>query len=245
LNRLERRQGHLLAAGAHARPTHRDLPATEHHLTAHRAGARGAALDPVRIARSTQGRPILFQHEVQHLQARPDRELEQLGPGIDQQIDQREVSGRFNSDRVSDYARLLHGGSLSVRHSPRVWSPLVYHEQRRSRRSISTAIGTSPVERLQSHLRQFPRFASVVVTKADLDVGSETADEATEAQWALSGLQVLFPEAEFSLRLHRPALKGDPDAPSLFQRGVLLTRRVGPFPVRREYLVRGDEEPLG
>jgi hypothetical protein len=77
----------------------------------------------------------------------------------------------------------------------------------------------------------------VVVTKADLEVSSETADEATEAQWALkSDLQALFPDAEIGLRLHRLAVKGQSDLPSLFQRGVLITRRVGPFTVRREYL---------
>jgi len=55
-------------------------------------------------------------------------------PGIDDHIDQRQVPERFNSGRMNDCARLLHGGSLSVRLSPQVWSPLVYHEQRRSRR---------------------------------------------------------------------------------------------------------------
>jgi hypothetical protein len=75
---------------------------------------------------------------------------------------------------------------------------------------------------------------------------SETAEEATEAQWRLKNiLEALFPDAEISLRLHRLAVKGDPDAPSLFQRGVLITRRVGPFAVRREYLVLSNGESLG
>ena len=49
--------------------------------------------------------------------------------------------------QANDCARLLHGGSCSVRLSPRVWSPLVYHEQRRSRRfnQFSTAIGDIPL----------------------------------------------------------------------------------------------------
>src|SRR4030095_3936782 len=47
---------------------------------------------------------------------------------------QREVAVSFNSGGTGDCARLSHGGSFSVRLSPWVWSPLVYHEQRRSRR---------------------------------------------------------------------------------------------------------------
>src|SRR5262249_46433064 len=77
---------------------------------------------------------ILFEHRFQHLQARPDRELEQLTARIDEQIDQRKVARRFNSGGTEDCARLSHGGSCSVRLSPRVWSPLVYHEQRPSPR---------------------------------------------------------------------------------------------------------------
>jgi hypothetical protein len=93
-------------------------------------------------------------------------------------------------------------------------------------------------ERLQEHLRQFPRYTQVIVTKADLVVTSETADEATEAQWALkSDLETLLADAEFNLRLHRLSWRADPAAPVLTQRGVLVTRRVGPFMLRREYLV--------
>jgi YD repeat-containing protein len=49
-----------------------------------------------------------------------------------------DANGNLTSDGVRSYtrdcARLFDGGSFSVRLSPRVWSPLVYHEQRRSRR---------------------------------------------------------------------------------------------------------------
>jgi hypothetical protein len=38
------------------------------------------------------------------------------------------------------------------------------------------------------------------------------------------------------LRLHRLAWTKDPKAPTLTQFGVLVTRRVGPFTLRREYL---------
>ena len=37
-------------------------------------------------------RPILFEHRVQHLQARRDGELHQLGPRIDEEIDEWQVA---------------------------------------------------------------------------------------------------------------------------------------------------------
>ena len=94
------------------------------------------------------------------------------------------------------------------------------------------------VERLQAHLRQFPKFSSVVLSKADLEITSENVDEATEPQWALKNeIESLIPNADCSLRMHRLSLKGDLDTPSLFQRGVLVTAQVGLFVLRREYLV--------
>jgi hypothetical protein len=87
-------------------------------------------------------------------------------------------------------------------------------------------------------LRQFSQYAKVVVTKTDLLVTSENAEKANEAQWALTQeLQKLLPDAELTLRLHRLAWKKDPLAPTLTQFGVLVTLNVGPFKLRREYLV--------
>lgn len=55
-----------------------------------------------------------------------------VGPGVDQQVDQGQMTQRgFVLGNGMGYARLrFHGGSLSVRLTPRAWSPLVYHEQR-------------------------------------------------------------------------------------------------------------------
>jgi hypothetical protein len=105
------------------------------------------------------------------------------------------------------------------------------------------AVGDRPryvrdgVERLQAHLRQFPQYGNAVVTRVDLVVTSANAEHATEAQWALKQeLNALLPEAELTLRLHRLAWKQDPDAPTLTQFGVLVTWKVGPFTLRREYI---------
>jgi hypothetical protein len=122
-----------MAVGPHAGPPHGHLPAAEDDLAPHGAAARRPALGHMRIARAQTIVPS-SSSIVSNPQSRTDRELEQLGARIHEQVNQREVAGRFNSGGTSDCATLLHGGSFSVRLSHRVWSPLVYHEQRRSRR---------------------------------------------------------------------------------------------------------------
>lgn len=96
-------------------------------------------------------------------------------------------------------------------------------------------------ERLQAHLRQSPQYANAVVTTADLVVTSKNAAQATAAQWALvQELQAALPDATIVLRVHRLTWKHDPQAPTLTINGVLVTRKVGPFTLRREYAAPGS-----
>lgn len=93
------------------------------------------------------------------------------------------------------------------------------------------------VERLQAHLRQLPQYAAVVVAAVDLVVTSKDANQATAAQWALmQRLRDKLPDATVTLRMHRLAWKPDANAPALTLHGALVTRRVGPFAFRREYV---------
>jgi hypothetical protein len=94
------------------------------------------------------------------------------------------------------------------------------------------------VERLQAHLRQFPQYADVTVNRSELIVISSDAEHASDAQWQLQQtLLTLLPDANIVLRIHRLKWKADPAAPALTQFGVLVARRIGPFALRREYLV--------
>jgi hypothetical protein len=97
------------------------------------------------IARTADRRPILFEHRFQHLQARPDRELEQLGARIDEQIDQRQVAGRFNSGRDE---RLCETSSWRLLFCEAFASGLVTTRVSRAATEpplqFSTATGTSP-----------------------------------------------------------------------------------------------------
>jgi len=90
--------------------------------------------------------------------------------------------------------------------------------------------------RLQQRLRQLPQYAEVVVNPTDLTIFGTDAVTATEAQWTLvQQLQTTFPDATVTLREHRIAWKGDQQAPTLTLYGVIVTRKVGPFDLRREY----------
>jgi hypothetical protein len=100
------------------------------------------------------------------------------------------------------------------------------------------------VERLQTHLRQYAKYADVVVTRSELSVVSANADYATEPQWQLQQeLQALLPDASVTLRIHRLTWKGDAAAPPLTQFVVLVARRIGPFTIRREYPAEDTGSP--
>jgi hypothetical protein len=95
--------------------------------------------------------------------------------------------------------------------------------------------------RLQAHLRQFRAYADAVVTAADLAITVAEARSATEAQWerlqqlgaAVPGAEL--PGAEVILRAHKVGLKEHPNGPTLMAFGVRVTRKVGPFVLKREY----------
>jgi hypothetical protein len=92
------------------------------------------------------------------------------------------------------------------------------------------------IERLQQHLRQFQQHADAVVTREDLIVTSADVKEMTAAQWAMvEKIRSLLPQAAVTLRTHKLAWKRGTQGPTLTLYGVLVTSRVGPFTVRREY----------
>ena len=98
--------------------------------------------------------------------------------------------------------------------------------------------------RLQTHLRQCPNHTDAVVTRDDLAVTSANAEKMTAAQWALvQEIQTRVPEATVTLRVHKLAWKREMQIalPPVF--GVLVTQRVGPFTLRREYAAP-EAEPL-
>jgi len=96
-------------------------------------------------------------------------------------------------------------------------------------------------ERLQSFLRGFPAYTDAIVTQADLAITSFNAIKATRDQWALvQELKAAKQDATVTLRVHRFSWSRDPAAPSLTVFGVLVTCKVGPFTLRREFLAPAE-----
>jgi hypothetical protein len=82
----------------------------------------------------------------------------------------------------------------------------------------------------------------IVVTPSDVAVRSVHSVKATAAQWAVvRSLQSLVPDASVVLREHVLSSKRHQDSASLTIFGVLVTKRHGPFTLRREYVVSDRE----
>ncbi|MGH3523482.1 MAG: hypothetical protein ACRDU4_11815, partial [Mycobacterium sp.] len=95
---------------------------------------------------ATQGRAIFFQHRGEYLQPGVDRQLEELGPRIDEQINKREMALRgIVLVRPIDCARLsFHGGSLLAGFRPGLVTGRIARPVRSRRSQILTTTGTSP-----------------------------------------------------------------------------------------------------
>ena len=92
------------------------------------------------------------------------------------------------------------------------------------------------VVRLQALVRRLPGYENVVVTATDVSVTGDSVQEMTAAQWALViQFQALLPGASIALRRHVVEWKKDRAVRVGPIFGVLVTKRVGPFTVRREF----------
>ena len=92
-------------------------------------------------------------------------------------------------------------------------------------------------ERLQTLLRESCGLVDAVVGPLDLSVRSTHAVKATAEQWAIvQHLQRMVPDANVVLREHVLSSKQH-ESVSLTVFGVLVTKKHGPFVLRREYVV--------
>ena len=96
------------------------------------------------------------------------------------------------------------------------------------------------VNRLRDHLRAALGDNALSIAPADLKVTSIDAASVTSEQWTLvSRLQEKFPDATVKLREHRLTSLRHPEAAPLTVYGALVTRKVGPFNLRREFAAPG------
>ena len=91
---------------------------------------------------------------------------------------------------------------------------------------------------LQAFLRQWPAHASVVVTYADYRVVTRPLTTATPAQWEwMQWARRLLPNANAHLRERELIWTGDARAPRHRAITLLVTTKVGPLTLRREFAV--------
>src|SRR5690606_19705831 len=92
-------------------------------------------------------------------------------------------------------------------------------------------------DRLQAHLRALTG-RNLVVLPSELEIAGLKAPDASAAEWAvMQQLKARLPDADVTLREHRLTWRRDPALPGISVYGVLVTRRVGPFVLRREFAV--------
>ena len=144
--RLHRRQRDLVAVAPDTWSAHRNLTTAQHDFARRMACPVGAPRGLMCIPRPAHGHSILFQHGFEHLQARRDDQLLELGLRIDQDVDQRKVPGRrrLRLAPMDDCARLLHGGSFLGASAPGFSHRPYITTSREPPLQISTASRTSP-----------------------------------------------------------------------------------------------------
>ena len=91
---------------------------------------------------------------------------------------------------------------------------------------------------LQDLLRQLPAYASVVVTSADYRVITKPLTTATPIQWEwMQWVRGILPTANVHLRERELVWHGDSRAPRHRSTTLLVTTKVGPMNLRREFSV--------
>jgi hypothetical protein len=89
---------------------------------------------------------------------------------------------------------------------------------------------------LQAHVRAYPAHRNILLLPTDLAVTVTNAASVTAAQWNVAEvIKGIVPDAEIVVRSHAVAWKKDPNVPARTAFGVRVTRKIGPFIVKREY----------
>jgi hypothetical protein len=92
--------------------------------------------------------------------------------------------------------------------------------------------------RMQEQLRQLPGRGDVVVCASDVSVVTRLLPTASAIQWSLvNEIRNLIPGAQVQLRERSLAWTRDTDAPKVRLVSALVTTRVGPVLLRREFHV--------
>ena len=101
-----------------------------------------------------------------------------------------------------------------------------------------TPYQTDGAARMQEQLRHLPGHADVIVTASEVSVVTHLLPTASAIQWSLvNEIRSVIPGAQVQLRERSLAWTRDADAPKVRLVSTLVTTRVGPVLLRREYQV--------
>jgi hypothetical protein len=90
--------------------------------------------------------------------------------------------------------------------------------------------------RIHCALNRLTPGSDALVSTADVMVASSDAETMTASQWAaIAEFRRLLPDATVVLRVHRISWKKNPAITAEPAFGILVTQRVGPFTLRRQY----------
>ena len=176
-----------------------------------------------------------------------DRLLPELIELVMQISDRTEILAARGSTTIEDRLALseLAARLRAAGEGLRTDLDTAYVEQERFSRHEGLETATAPrlasaSERLETYLRATLGAADLSVAPADLRVESSDATSATAGQWqVMSTLQTKLPDAIVKLREHRLVSMRHTTVPPLSIYGVLVTRKVGPFNLRREFAAPG------
>jgi hypothetical protein len=83
------------------------------------------------------------------------------------------------------------------------------------------------------------------LTRADLVITTTNVDRMTATQWKdVSEIRALLPHASVTMRVHEVIWKRDGQIGLSPTFGVVVTQRVEPFTLRREYAVGVEDDPI-
>jgi hypothetical protein len=98
------------------------------------------------------------------------------------------------------------------------------------------------VERMRAHVEQWLGRKRSNVTERDFVVFGHPVRTMTKDQWSLlQQVKALVPDAHVALHLREFIWRRDPGVPRLTQLTLVVTRKIGPVLLRREYLALNHE----
>jgi hypothetical protein len=101
------------------------------------------------------------------------------------------------------------------------------------------------VEQMRAHVQQWTSRTRHHVTERDFVVFGPTVRTVTNRQWALlDRVRAAVPDAHMALHLREFIWRRDPGVPRLTQLTLVVTKKIGPMLLRREYLVSDVEAEM-